>query len=281
MKGLKHTLMVAMAVVATLLNAQIETPPPSPGSTIKQKVGLTDVTIEYSRPSMKGRSVFGTGGLVPFGEIWRTGANTATRIEFSTDVKVEGVEVKKGAYAILTKPGADAWAVHFYKHDNTNFGSYTTKTPDAAVSVKPMKSGNKVETFTMNLEGLTNTGAILQMMWDNTIVPVNISIETDKTVVANIERVMAGPSVNDFFNAATYYHESGKDLNKALEWVQKATKVKEPKFWQVRREALILADLGRKAEAIAAAKLSLDLSKAANNMDYVRMNEKSLAEWAK
>jgi tetratricopeptide (TPR) repeat protein len=113
------------------------------------------------------------------------------------------------------------------------------------------------------------------------IVPVKITADSDKTVMASIEKVLAGPSGNDYFNAASYMHDSGKDLNKALEYVRKATQVASPAFWQVRRESLILADLGRKAEAIEAAKKSLELAKVANNMDYVRMNEKSIAEWTK
>lgn len=282
MKKLKSLVLGMLLVSASMIMAQIETPAPSPGAMLQQKVGLTDVSVDYSRPAAKGRVIFAAkDALVPFGEVWRTGANTATKIVFSNDVKVEGKELKAGAYAILSKPGADMWAIHFYKHESTNFGTYLEKTPDAIVMVKPRKSGSKVENFTINIDNISATGAELQFAWENVVVPVALSVDTDKAVMSSIDRVMAGPSANDYFNAATYYHESGKDLKKALEWVQKATKVSDPKFWQVRRESLILADMGRKQEAIAAAKLSLDLAKAANNMDYVRMNEKSLAEWAK
>jgi hypothetical protein len=281
MKKLTNLFMATIMVASFSLSAQIVTPQPSPMSTLKQKVGLTDVTVDYSRPSAKGRTIYGAGGIVPNGEIWRTGANQATKIEFSTDVMVEGKELKKGAYAILTKPDAAAWAVHFYSYTGGNFGDYVEKVPTAAVMVTPTKSSAKFETFTVNIDNITNTGAHLQLIWENTIVPIKISADSDKSIMASIDKTLAGPTGNDYYNAASYLHDSGKDLSKALEYVQKATKVASPAFWQVRKESLILADLGRKAEAIEAAKKSLELAKAANNADYIRMNEKSIADWMK
>ena len=127
---------------------------------------------------------------------------------------------------------------------------------------------------------MKNDGATLQFGWDNVVVPVNLTVHTDKEVMSSIERAMAGPSTNDYYAAATYYHDEGKDLKMALKWIEKATAGDSPRFWQVRRKALILADLGMKAEAIAAAKQSLELAKAAGNDDYVRMNEKSIKEWS-
>ena len=281
MKHLQLLFLGALMICTMGLNAQIVTPQPSPSSTISQRFGLTDATIEYSRPSAKGRTIFGKEGIVPNGDIWRTGANSATKITFSTDVKVEGADLKKGSYAILTKPDATSWEVQFHTHTSGNFGDYVGKTPAVAVMVKPMSSAAKFETFLINFDNITNTGATLQLIWANTVVPVKIEADPDKTVMANIDRILAGPSTNDYYAAGTYLHDSGKDLNKALEYVRKATSVASPAFWQVRKEALILADLGRTKEAIDAAKKSLDLAKAANNKDYITMNEQSIAEWSK
>jgi tetratricopeptide (TPR) repeat protein len=270
-------LLLLIGIVA--LQAQITTPSASPSAKVTQMVGLTEVTIEYSRPSMKGRTIFAADGLVPFDAVWRTGANAATKITFSDAVTIEDNELPAGSYAILTKPGATSWAIHFYNWGSSNFGSYLEEDPTLVVNVTPLKTGITLETFTINVDGLHNNGATLQFAWDNTVVPVSLGVMTEKTVMASIDRVMSGPSKNDYFNAASYYHDSGKDLKKALEWVNMATEGDNPRYWQIRRKALILADLGMKKEAIAAAKQSLELAKAAGNQDYVRMNEKSLKEW--
>lgn len=281
MKKIHYLFMSLFLAGATFTNAQIVTPAASPSCKLEQKVGLTDVKIEYSRPSSKGRKVFGADGIVSYGTFWRTGANNVTKISFSDDVMVEGVAVKKGDYALVTKPGADAWAINLYKYDSGNWSSYTEKTPDASATVKPMMSANAVETFTIDFGNIEMSKATLMLSWEKTIVPVTIGVEVDKMVMASIEKVMAGPGAGDYYNAATYYHDTKRDLNQALEWVRKATKVPSPKFWQVRREALILADLGRYKEAIEAAQLSKELAAAAGNDEYVKMNNASIADWMK
>ncbi len=279
---MNNLLAFALVLVFALpANAQIRTPQPSPGAEVKQTVGLTDVTINYSRPAMKDRKIFAADGLVPFGQVWRLGANSATKITFSTDVKVGGQSLKAGSYAVLAKPAQNEWSLMFYNHETSNFGAYLEKTPVATVTAKPESLAPfKIESFTMSVGNLTNTGGVLEIMWESTWVGVPIEVPVDEAVMADIKRVLAGPSPGDYFAAASYYHAAGKDLNQALEWVQKATHVEKPAFWQVRLEALILADLGKSKEAVAAAQKSLDLAKAAGNDDYVRMNEKSIKEWS-
>jgi hypothetical protein len=281
MKKIQLFVVAAILFGAISMQAQIVTPSPSPLSTLTQRFALTDVTVEYSRPSAKDRAIFGKDGLVPFGNIWRTGANNATKITFSTDVKVEGVDLKKGSYAILTKPNEMNWEVQFHAYEGSNFVAYTEKTPTATVMVKPSKIAIKFETFLITFDNLSNTGATMQIIWENTVVPVKITADADATVMANINRILGGPTSNDYYAAGSYLHDSNKDLNKALEYVRKATQVEKPAFWQVRKEALILADLGRKAEAIEAAKKSLALATEAKNNDYISMNQKSIAEWSK
>jgi hypothetical protein len=263
--------------------AQINTPAASPSATVMQTVGLTDVTINYSRPSAKDRVIFAEDGLVPFGKIWRTGANAATKISFSNDVMVgaDQVKLEAGDYAILTKPMAEAWMVMFFPYESSNWGSYTAedKEPAATVKAAASKTGNMVETFTIGFDHLTMSGAHLVFSWANTMVAVPVETQVHEAVMADIKRTMAGPSANDYYRAASYLHDSGEDLDMALGYIQKVTAGDNPAFWVVRREALILGDLGRTQEAITAAKRSLELAKAAGNEDYVRMNEKSIAEW--
>ncbi len=279
-------LFLSICTVATLFffiaesQAQIRTPAPSPSAKFTQTVGLTDVTIEYSRPGVKDRTIFAADGLVPFGKVWRTGANAATKITFGDDVKVGGKELKKGAYAILTIPKATEWTVQFHTYESGNWSSYTEKEPAASVSATLDDLPFSVHNFVIAIGNLSNDGGDLQFIWDKTVATVPLKFEVDSKVVAAIEKTLSGPTSGDYYAAANYYHSTGKDLNKALMWVQKATKVENPRFWQVRREALILADLGRKEEAIATAKKSMELAKAAGNEDYVRMNEKSIAEWS-
>lgn len=280
MKKNLFTLFVLVLTFATVSMGQIRTPPASPGAFVKQTVGLTEVEIDYSRPSAKGRTIFAENGLVPYGQIWRTGANTATKITFGDKVMVEGKELAAGSYAILTKPSARSWDVHFYKYESSNFGTYVEKTPDAVVTASVTSLPINVETFSISVGNITNESASLNFIWANIYASVNFKFDVDSKVMADITRVMSGPSETDYFNAGSYMHDAGKDLAKALEYVQKATKSATPRFWQVRKESLILADMGRKAEAIAAAKKSLELAKEAKNADYIKMNEDSIKQWS-
>ncbi len=272
---------VALLIMATTSFGQIKTPAPSPYAKIEQKIGLSNVMIEYSRPGKKGRDLFGSDALVPFGKLWRTGANYATTIEIDHDADISGQALPKGKYAILSEPNADMWKIHFYTFESKSWWSYTEKTPNLTVSVKSENSPLMMETFTIGFNNFTNSGARMELAWGNTIVPIAISFETDKEVMQSIEKVMAGPSNSDYYSAASYFHSEGKDLNQALEWIKKATSVENPRFWHVRKEALILADLGKYKDAIEAAKKSKMLAEKDGNDDYVRMNTKSINEWMK
>lgn len=275
--------LLAIAVIYCLtfsVNAQIETPQPSPLGKIEQKVGLTDVSVEYSRPGMRGRTIF--GDLVPFGEVWRTGANANTKITFSDDVKINGKELKKGSYGIYTVPNEGSWEVMFYA-DTNNWG-VPQEWDDSKVALKAtaetMEMPMKMETFTIVIDDLKNNSATLNFIWENTIAMLNIEVPADEKAMASIERVMNGPSANDYFSAATFYHEAGKDLEKAHKWVTKATEMAgDQAFWMLRRKSLIEADMGKKEQAIATAKRSLASAEKAKNADYVKMNKESIAEW--
>ena len=270
-----------VALMTTTSTAQIKTPAPSPGATLTQAIGLSDVTINYSRPSVKGRKVFAADGLVPFGKVWRTGANQATKISFGADVSVGGKDLKKGDYAVLTIPNATSWAVHFYPYETGNWGSYVDKTPAAIATAKVTSLPFSIESFSISIENITDDSGDLAFFWSNVAAEVPLKFEVEKNVMAAIDKTLAGPTAGDYYAAGNYLLSINKDLDKALMYVQKATKGDNPRFWQVRREALILAKLGKTKEAIKAATLSKDLAAKAGNDDYVRMNEKSIMEWAK
>lgn len=269
-----------MTAVVLQSNAQIRTPQSSPSAKVMQTVGMTEVTLEYARPSMKGRTIFAKDGLVPFGQVWRTGANSASKITLSTDAKIGGADVKAGSYAILTKPMAEEWTVMLFPYESSNWTSYIEKDPAATVTAKVMKNGTKVESFMMGIDGLSNNGATLMMAWENTVATLPVEVPTKEMAMASIKRALGGPTAGDYYAAAAYYHSEGMDLKKAYDWVKKANTNGAP-FWQLRLQSQIEADLKMYKQAVATAKESLEKSKAAGNNDYIRMNETNIAKWSK
>lgn len=279
----KLFLFVSAVAISFAAKAQITTPQPSPFTKVEQKVGLTDVTLEYSRPGMRGRTIF--GDLVPYGKTWRTGANANTKITFSTSVTVGGIELKAGSYAVYSVPNQGKWDVMFYS-DAKNWGTprkWDESKVAAKVTVDVIPMPMNIETFTMTFDDLTNTGAVLGILWEKAYVGVPFSVPTDAGVMASIDKTMNGPSANDYYAAAVYYKEAGKDINKAVKWINKTIEMnkKDPKFWQYRQQSLILEKAGDKKGAIAAAKMSLDLATKAGNADYVKMNKDFLKKHGK
>lgn len=276
----KIVFVLSFLVASVSLTAQVEAPQPSPFSKVEQKVGLTDVHIEYSRPGVKGRTIF--GDLVPFGKTWRTGANANTKITFSDDVKFAGKEVKKGTYALYTIPNADSWELILYS-DTKNMAT-PANWDDSKVVAKATAKVNpvpfNVETFTIDVNNITNNSATLDLIWEKSSVAVPFEVPSDAKTMASIKKVMAGPGANDYYAAANYYFESGKDLNQAKEWIDKAIELRgEEAFWMLRRKSLIHAKMGDKKGAIAAAKRSLASATDAKNDAYIKMNKESLKEW--
>jgi hypothetical protein len=280
----KIILVLAMIMATLFTKAQVKTPQASPRQIVTQTVGLTDVEINYCRPGAKGRSVF--GGLVPFGKLWRTGANENTTISFSEDVIIDGKTLPKGKYALYTIPNVENWDVVFYKTID-NWG-----TPEAfseanvvlKAKAKAEVLPKKAETFTIGINGLDNNFAFLEMYWENSYVALKFEVPTQKTAMANIDKVLAGPSAGDYFSAAQYLFQSNSDIIKAKSYVDKAlemNKEKEKPFWQLRLKSLIQAKQGDKKGAIETAKLSQSAAEIAKNQDYVKMNKDSIAEWSK
>ncbi|MBC7523571.1 MAG: DUF2911 domain-containing protein [Flavobacterium sp.] len=282
---MKKVIVVLALIIANFaIEAQVKTPAPSPKSTIEQVVGLTNVEIVYSRPSAKGRTIF--GDLVPYGKLWRTGANENTTISFSDDVTIGGKILAKGKYALYTTPKADIWEVIFYKTTD-NWGTPEEyKESDVALkaTAKPMSSDRKLETFTLGINNVSNDFADLEISWEKTFVALKFEVPTKKNAMASIYKTLTGPTAGDYFSSAQYFYQSNGDLNKALEYVNKALSMNKAgddlPFWYLRQKSLIQAKLNDKKGAIETAKLSLANAQKAKNMDYVKMNTDSIAEWS-
>ena len=275
-------LKLIILLCSSLAVAQIQTPQPSPSTTLEQVVGLTEVKIEYSRPAMRGRTIM--GDLVPYGSLWRTGANKNTTFSFSDPVTVGGQALAAGTYALFTRTGKSLWEVFFYT-ETENWGTpqeWQSKSVAAVIEVPTQSLAEPEESFTISINELTNTGANIHLSWENTRVTLPLELPTDEKTMASIKETMKGtPKAGDLYQAAVYYRESGRDLQTAKKWIGKAIEMDPGKYWMFRQQALILADLNEKEAAINAAQSSLEFAEKAGNQDYVRLNTKAIEEWLK
>ena len=265
--------------------SQINTPRVSPASEVEQMVGLTEIEIEYSRPSMRGREVF--GNLVPFGKVWRTGADNSTKISFDTDVIISGKTIQSGTYSIFSIPNKESWEIILYS-DVELWGVPRDWSENKIVfssmfDVKKLKKSNTVETFTISFNDLTNNDVNMSISWENTSVDIKIEVPTRSMVESDINKVLSdNPKSSDYYAAAVFYRHENINLDKALEWMNKAIEMNEsPRFWQYRQQSLIMAANDKFAEAVDAATKSLNLAIEADNQDYIKMNRESIAEWSK
>jgi hypothetical protein len=279
---MKRFALLLFAVAATsMVFGQIKMPAPSPLSTVTQKIGLTTASITYSRPGVKGRKIFGE--LVAYDRMWRTGANASTKLKLEDDVTIEGHDVPAGEYGLFTIPGKDKWTIIIHTntaHNGTGGSSYKQEEDLVRFDVVPNNAYPvKIETLTFNFTDVRDDQCYIELLWENTQVRFQVKTEVDKTIMAEINEKMKGVSAATYYQSARYYLEHDKDLNMALEWINKALE-EEEKFWVVRQKALILAKMERYEEAIEAAKLSKKLAQEAENLDYVDLNNKSIEEWS-
>lgn len=277
---MKKLLFAAIAASFMLpVSAQLKTPAPSPTQTIKQDFGLSSVELAYSRPAMKGRKVF--GDLVPFGKVWRTGANSATTITFGDDVTIGSTLVKAGKYGLLTIPDKKEWIIIISKQlDVTSPAAYKQDMDVVRVTASAMNMKESMESFTMQFADVKPSSCALHIMWENTAVALPITTNVETKVMAQIDQLMNKDN-RPYYGAAMYYMENGKDLNQALAWFDKAAEMQPNAFWVQHQRANCLAKLGRKEEAKQAAEKSKAMAAEQKNDDYVKLNEKLLAELAK
>jgi hypothetical protein len=281
MKKTLLTLAFAFAMYSQEATAQIQTPQPSPAATVQQVVGITNFTVTYSRPGLKGRAAF--GNVVPFDQVWRTGANASTFISFDDKVKIEGNEIPAGKYALFSIPGKDEWTIIINK--STTGSSELDATQDLIrFKVKPQTLNMAVETFTIGFSEFTTNSANLDLCWDKTLVRMKVTTEPDTKIMEQIKKAMANPlasAAQNYFQSASYYNDNNKDLNQALEWINKAVEIRKDAFWMTKVKAEILAKLGKHKEAIETAEMSKKVAADSKNDAYVKMNDDNIAAWKK
>lgn len=248
-------------------------PEASSTQTIIQDFGLGKITVTYSRPNVKGRKIF--GGINPYGQVWRTGANAATIINFTENVMLEGHKVAAGTYALFSIPEKDKWTIILNKTVK-QWGAYDYKQADDYLrfTVKPINVKEKRETFTIAFANSTTKSTDMYIIWDHTAVPISMQTDDDAQITANIEKLMQGEiRKRPYFNAIQYYYENDKDLKKAMQWAIEAEKLEPKAPWFKLWKARIQLKMGDRAAAIATAQEGIKLAKASNDDEYVRLNE--------
>nr|WP_317630638.1 DUF2911 domain-containing protein [uncultured Flavobacterium sp.] len=263
--------------------SQVLIPQSSAKSNFNQTVGLTEFKVSYSRPGIKGRTVFGE--LVPYGKLWRTGANENTTVEFTTDVKFGGKDVKSGKYALYTLPKADNWEVILY-NDINNWGlpeKWDETKVVARVNTKPESLSRSIENFNIGVNNIDTDYADLELSWEKTVIAVRVTVPTKELAMKSIETTLAGPTAVDYYNSAQYIYQSNGDLSKALIWVNKSIDFSDgaAPFWYHRLKALIQYKLGDFKGAISSATISLQGAEKVNNAEYIKSNTDSIREWSK
>ena len=268
------TVAVGLSFAGTLFaqTPRLEFPAASPGCTIKQRVGLTDIEINYSRPSAKGRQIFGS--VVPYGAVWRTGANNATKITFSTEVKLNGATIPAGAYSLFTIPGEGEWTIIINKSVDKSGTQYDEKQDVVRFKATPVNlSDTSIETFTIEFNHIRDEAAVLNLVWEKTVVPIKVELDLTTKLVPQIAAVMSAEGgTKPYYQAAMFYYDHGQDLSKASKWIDAAIAQREAHYI-VHLKAKILAKLGDKAGAITAAKRSSELAVKAKDTGYVKMND--------
>lgn len=268
----KIFLLAAAAFIFLSSDAQqLNTPQPSPTATIKQNFALSNIEISYSRPGVKGRKVF--GDLVPYGKVWRTGANNATTITFGEEVMIGGTKVPAGKYGLLTIPDQNEWTIIISKSTSTTSPADYKEADDLVrVKAKPATMPFSIETFMISVDDIKSNSCTIGMGWETTWVAFEVTADVDSKVMSQIKNTMEGDN-KPYFNAAYYYIENNKDLNKAVEWLDKAYAQNPDAFWILYQKARALKMLGKKTDAVATSNKSIDLAKKAKNDDYVKLNE--------
>lgn len=279
MKKLNFLSVLLLSLTATVSTAQLSIPPPSPSQTVNQQFATSKIEVDYSRPGVKGRKIF--GDLVPFDKVWRTGANSATTIYFGEEVKINNVMVSKGKYGLLTIPGKKEWVIIISKDTTvTSPSDYKTENDVVRVFVKPSAIANNVESFTIEIADIKSNECEVQIKWEKTQASFKVSADIDKKIMSQIDAAMKEEK-KPYYQAARYYFENDKDLNKALEWAKEAAKANTNAFWITHLQSKIELKLKKYDDAIASATASKEKAQESGNGDYVKLNEKVIEEATK
>ena len=276
---MKKLLIAAAAFGAVYFSnaQQVTTPQASPTTTLKQNFALSTIELSFSRPGVKGRKIF--GDLVPYGKVWRTGANFATTITFGEEVMIGGTKVPAGKYGVLTIPEAKEWTVIISKQtDVTSPDAYKQDQDVVRVKAAVQDLPFSIESFSMSFEDMKSNSCNLSIYWDKVYVAVPITVDVDSKVMKQIENAMEKDN-RPYFTAAQYYYDNGKDLNKALAWVNKAIEpIPNAQPWVHTLKTRILAKMGKKEEAKIAANNAIRVANEAKFPEFAKQNEDILKE---
>jgi Protein of unknown function (DUF2911) len=274
----KFSFLTIFILLMMSVGAQINLPVESPVASFTQKFGLTEIKVEYGRPSVKGRKIFGY--VVVLDKIWRIGANATTKFTTTDSITVAGKGLPKGTYVMLAIPGKEQWTIIFNKNNEVSYENYKPAFNVLEVKIAPQTNASLVETFSIQTTNITKTTCNLELAWENTLVVIPLANEVNTKIMADIKQKLDGPTKADYQSIAAYYYENGIDLKAAITYIDKAIAQGEG-YGNLRTKALILAKMGDKKAAIEWAEKSLARAKKFENADYIRMNEASIAEWKK
>ncbi len=281
MNRLLSKLLIIVAFVSFESFAQINIPAASPSTILTQTLGLTKITVDYSRPSVKGRKIF--GDLVPYGKVWRTGANKITSIKFEDEIFVNGASMKAGSYGLYTIPGKGEWTIIFNR-DDKQWGSYEydTKKDVIRFTVQPIQPEQFTEQMTIDFAEFTPTTALLSIRWESTEVRFKLEHKVEAKIMAEIAEKTAKPdaTTDTYFAAADYYFQKGINLDQALGWANKVLE-KSKEYWTYQLVARIAAKQNNCAVAIPNAEKSMELAKKAGDDAYVKLNQAVLGQCKK
>jgi tetratricopeptide (TPR) repeat protein len=265
-------LLCAIALLNSVSAQSLKVPQPSPTQYLKQDFGLGTIEISYSRPGKKNRKVY--GDLVPFGTLWRTGANSATTITFTDEVTIGGVKVPAGKYGLLTIPDTNEWTIIISgQTDVTSPEDYDATKDIVRVKSKIRNIAEAVETFTIQVTDIAATKCDVQLLWENTLVSLPVSTDIDSKVMKQIENTLIKDN-RPYYSGAAYYIDNGKDLNQAILWLDKAIENNPRGYWIYYRKAIALQKLGKKKEAMEVSIKSMEIAKEEKDDTYVRNNQK-------
>lgn len=278
---MKKIVFALLLLASMQVSAQaLKVPVTSPLQTVKQQFALSDISVEYSRPGARSRTIFGI--VVPFGKIWRTGANGSTKITFGDDVTIEGKAVKAGTYALYTIPNANEWTFMLYNDLKLggDVSNYKTENEVMRFTAKPLIQKDEVETFTIDMQNILPTSMEIDLVWQNTRVGFTVNTDIDERIMKNIQSSVEKDN-RPYYQAASYYYDNNKDLTKALEWVSKATEQNPDAYWMWAKKAQIQAKMGDKKGAILTATKAGELAKADGDDAYQRITRQIIEENSK
>lgn len=275
------SLILLSALLTSGIYAQdLKLPALSPTSKLTQEFSTSNIEISYSRPSMRGRKIFGE--LVAFGNVWRTGANSATKVKFGEDVTVGGQAVKAGEYAIYTIPGAAEWEIILNKGvGNWGNAGYDKADDVARFKIAPKALDKNIQTFTINIGNITYSTCNIEMMWEKTKIIIPVKANNEERLSASIDKAINNPNI-PYFQAANYYFETDQNLDKAITYVDKALEANPKAFWMWSLKARIAQKMGKKDDAINAANKAMEVAKgSAFEAEYVNNMTKLINSYKK